>query len=65
MRAARKLTGDERIIHVEAQMRPEDEFGLRMFRYGYRGRDRFKKPVIALAILGGPTSTIGAWLKGG
>jgi hypothetical protein len=33
-------------------MTPEEEFGLRMFRYGYRGRDRWKQPLIALAILG-------------
>jgi len=52
VRASRKGTGDERFIHAEAQMTPEDEFGLRMYRYGYRGRDRFKKPLIALAILG-------------
>ena len=52
VKASRKGTGDERFVHVEAQMTPEDGFGLRMFRYGYRGRDRWGRPLLALAILG-------------
>lgn len=52
VKAALKGSGDARLMHVEAQMRPEAAFAERMYKYSYRGRDRFGQPLISLAVLG-------------
>ena len=39
------------LIHIEVQGYYEKEFALRMFIYNYRIFDRYKKPVVSLAIL--------------
>jgi hypothetical protein len=48
-----KDTGDPRFFHVEvqAQPQPEQEFGVRMYTYNYRGRDHFGQPIISIAVL--------------
>lgn len=47
------LNGEEYwlLIHVEVQGEPEANFAERMFTYYYRIRDRYKKPLISLAVL--------------
>lgn len=49
----RFLSGAEQwiYIHIEVQGEPESLFAERMFEYFYRIRDRYKKPVISLAVL--------------
>ncbi|MES2142596.1 MAG: cytosolic protein [Pseudomonadota bacterium] len=49
----KSLEGDEQVIllHIEVQSRKEDEFPLRLFQYYYRLFDRYKKPILTLAIL--------------
>jgi len=53
VRVYKKADGKEALIfiHVEVQAQKEDEFAERMFIYNYRIYDRFRKPVISLAIL--------------
>jgi hypothetical protein len=50
----RLLTGDERVLHAEAQAQAcEDvEFCRRVYVYNYRARDQFALPVESLVILG-------------
>lgn len=38
------------LIHVEVQGYPDPDFAKRMYQYAYRIRDRFDKPITALAI---------------
>ena len=47
------LTGEERwvLIHLDVQGNPEDAFAQRLFEYYYRLYDRYKKPIITLAVL--------------
>ncbi|MCY2991119.1 MAG: transposase [Planctomycetota bacterium] len=40
------------LIHVEVQNRRDEQFGERMYIYNYRIYDRFRHPVISLAVLG-------------
>lgn len=40
------------LIHVEVQSQRDDEFPERMFVYHYRIYDRYRRPVISLAVLG-------------
>lgn len=49
---AKLVNGQEQffLIHVEVQGYPDPEFAIRMFEYAYRIRDRYKKPLTALAI---------------
>lgn len=49
-----RLGGDEAwvLIHVEVQGQPEPEFPERMYVYNYRCYDRFRKPVMSVAVLG-------------
>lgn len=39
------------LIHIEVQGAPESAFPERMFIYGYRIYDRFRKPVVSIAVL--------------
>jgi hypothetical protein len=39
------------LIHIEVQGAPEEDFGLRMFRYNTRAFDRYNRTVVSLAIL--------------
>jgi hypothetical protein len=39
------------LIHVEIQGRPEAGFPERMFQYSYRIYDRYRRPVVSLAVL--------------
>jgi len=39
------------LIHVEIQGRNEEEFGQRLFIYNYRIYDRYRRPVVTLAVL--------------
>jgi hypothetical protein len=39
------------LIHVEVQGKPNDDFSLRMFVYGYRLFDKYQQPVVSCAIL--------------
>jgi hypothetical protein len=50
----RMLTGDERILHAEAQAQAcdEAEFCRRVYVYNYRAHDQFNLPVESLVILG-------------
>lgn len=49
---AKLVTGEEQffLVHVEVQGYPDPEFATRMFEYAYRIKDRYKKPLTALAI---------------
>ena len=49
----RFLNGAEQwiYIHIEVQGQPETQFAERMFEYFYRIRDRYRQPVISLAVL--------------
>jgi hypothetical protein len=40
------------LIHIEIQSQPDDDFPERMFVYHYRIYDRFRRPVVSLAVLG-------------
>jgi hypothetical protein len=40
------------LIHVEVQSQRQEEFAERMFVYHYRIYDRFRQPVVSLAVLG-------------
>ena len=40
------------LIHIEVQGRPDHEFAERMFIYSYRIYDRYRRPVVSLAVLG-------------
>src|SRR6266852_493341 len=40
------------LIHVEVQSQHDDEFPERMFVYHYRLYDRYRRPVVSLAVLG-------------
>jgi hypothetical protein len=40
------------LIHVEIQSQEESNFGRRMYTYNYRIYDRYKRPVVSLAVLG-------------
>jgi hypothetical protein len=40
------------LIHIEVQGQPEQDFAQRMFVYYYRIFDRYKRPVMSVAILG-------------
>src|SRR5262249_18516810 len=55
-----KRNGDETIIlvHIELQNRYEAAFSERMFQYYYRIYDKYKKPILSLAIL---TDNRGYW----
>jgi hypothetical protein len=39
------------LVHVEVQGRREQDFPERMFVYGYRIYDRYRRPVVSLAVL--------------
>ena len=49
-----RLDGEEAwvLIHAEVQNQPEEQFGERMYVYNYRIFDRFRRPVVSLAVLG-------------
>ena len=49
-----RLDGEEAwvLIHTEVQNQPEEHFGERMYVYNYRIFDRFRRPVVSLAVLG-------------
>jgi hypothetical protein len=49
-----RLDGDEAwvLIHTEVQNQPEEQFAERMYIYNYRIFDRFRRPVVSLAVLG-------------
>ncbi len=49
-----RLDGEEAwvLIHVEVQNQAEVDFGERMFVYHYRIFDRFRRPMVSLAVLG-------------
>ncbi len=49
-----RIDGEEAwvLIHVEVQNQPEEEFGERMYVYHYRIFDRYRRPVVSLAVLG-------------
>ena len=49
-----RLDGEEAwvLIHAEVQNQAEELFGERMYVYDYRIFDRFRRPVISLAVLG-------------
>jgi hypothetical protein len=40
------------LIHLEIQSQEESNFGRRMYTYNYRIYDRYKRPVVSLAVLG-------------
>src|SRR5262249_16129402 len=40
------------LIHVEMQSQYDDDFAERMFVYNYRLYDRYRRPVVSLAVLG-------------
>jgi hypothetical protein len=40
------------LIHIEIQTQPDEEFAERMFVYNYLLYDRFRRPVVSLAVLG-------------
>jgi hypothetical protein len=40
------------LVHIEVQSQEESDFAERMFVYNYRCFDRYRKPVISLAVLG-------------
>lgn len=40
------------LIHIEVQNQPDSEFAERMFVYNYRLYDRFRRPVVSMAVLG-------------
>jgi hypothetical protein len=40
------------LIHVEVQSQPDEDFAERMFIYNYRIFDRYRRPVVSLAVLG-------------
>ncbi|MDQ2694421.1 MAG: cytosolic protein, partial [Pseudomonadota bacterium] len=40
------------LVHVEVQGQREEAFAQRMFVYNYRLFDRYRKPVVSLAVLG-------------
>jgi len=40
------------LIHVEMQNQPDEQFAERMYIYNYRIYDRFRRPVVSLAVLG-------------
>ncbi len=40
------------LIHIEVQGQSEAEFAERMFVYNYRLYDRYRRPVVSLAVLG-------------
>ncbi|NOX56754.1 MAG: cytosolic protein [Planctomycetes bacterium] len=40
------------LVHAEVQNQPEQEFGERIYVYNYRIFDRFRRPVVSLAVLG-------------
>jgi len=40
------------LVHIEVQSQPEEEFAERMYVYNYRLYDRYRRPVISLAVLG-------------
>jgi hypothetical protein len=50
-------SGDERILHAEAQAQPEPGFERRVYVYGYRSDDRFSIPAEALVILADDSPT--------
>ena len=45
------------LIHIEVQNQPDDDFAERMYVYNYRLYDRFRKPVVSLAVLGDERTT--------
>lgn len=49
-----RLDGEEAwiLVHIEVQSQEETSFAERMFVYNYRCFDRYRKPVISLAVLG-------------
>jgi hypothetical protein len=40
------------LVHIEVQSQEDSDFAERMFVYNYRCFDRYRKPVISLAVLG-------------
>jgi hypothetical protein len=56
-----KLTGEETwvLAHIEIQSQESSDFNERMFIYYYRLRDKYKIPIVSLAILGDDRAT---WL---
>jgi hypothetical protein len=40
------------LIHIEIQSQPDEEFAERMYVYNYRLYDRYRRPVVSLAVLG-------------
>jgi hypothetical protein len=49
-----RLGGEEAwvLVHIEVQSQEEPDFAERMYVYNYRCFDRYRKPVISLAVLG-------------
>jgi hypothetical protein len=49
-----QLGGEEAwvLVHIEVQSQEESDFAERMYVYNYRCFDRYRKPVISLAVLG-------------
>lgn len=49
-----RLGGEEAwvLVHIEVQSQEESDFAERMYVYNYRCFDRYRKPVISLAVLG-------------
>ena len=49
-----RLDGEEAwvLIHVEIQNQVDEEFAERMYVYNYRLYDRFRRPIVSLAVLG-------------
>lgn len=54
-----RLNGEEAwiLIHIEVQSQEESSFAERMFVYNYRCFDRYRQPVISLAVLGDDRSS--------
>ncbi|MFB8790272.1 MAG: transposase [Potamolinea sp.] len=49
-----RIGGEEAwiLVHIEVQSQEESDFAERMYVYNYRCFDRYRKPVISLAVLG-------------
>lgn len=54
-----RLDGEEAwvLIHIEVQSQEEADFAERMYTYHYRLHDRYRRPVVSLAVLGDKRST--------
>src|SRR5690349_9311608 len=47
----RKLSGDERYLHVEIQAQHQEGFARRVVQYNEKAEDRHAHPVVSVAIL--------------